>query len=62
MIRILLDSSADFSAEEVKQYNMELVPINITMNDKNYRDGVDLTKDEFYNLLENFLRWLQYKE
>ena len=51
MIRILLDSSADFSAEEVKQYNMELVPINITMNDKNYRDGVDLTKDEFYQLL-----------
>lgn len=51
MIRILLDSSADFSAEEVKTRNMELVPINITMNDQNYRDGVDITKDEFYNLL-----------
>ncbi|MBQ2901332.1 MAG: DegV family protein [Agathobacter sp.] len=51
MIRILLDSSADFSAEEVKTRNMELVPINITMNGTNYHDGVDITKDEFYDLL-----------
>ena len=51
MIRILLDSSADFSAEEAKMRNMELVPINITFNDTNYRDGVDITKDEFYDLL-----------
>ena len=51
MIRILLDSSADFSAEEVKMRNMELVPINITFNDTNYRDGVDITKDEFYDML-----------
>ena len=51
MIRILLDSSADFSAEEAKMRNMELVPINITFNDTNYRDGVDITKDEFYDML-----------
>lgn len=51
MIRILLDSSADFSAEEAKERNMELVPINITLNDINYRDGIDITKDEFYDLL-----------
>ena len=53
MIRILLDSSADFSAEEAKERNMELVPINITMNGKNYLDGVDITKDEFYDMLVN---------
>jgi len=51
MIRILLDSSADFSAEEAKVRNMELVPINITFGDKNYLDGVDINKDEFYELL-----------
>lgn len=51
MIRILLDSSADFSAEEAKERNMELVPINITLNDTNYRDGIDITKDEFYDML-----------
>ena len=51
MIRILLDSSADFSAQEAKEHNFELVPINITLNGKNYLDGVDITKDEFYELL-----------
>ena len=51
MIRILVDSSADFSAEEAKAHNMELVPINITFGDKNFRDGIDITKDEFYEML-----------
>ena len=51
MIRILLDSSADYSAQEAKEHNLELVPINITLNEKNYLDGVDITKDEFYELL-----------
>ena len=51
MIRILLDSSADFSAQEAKERNLELVSINITFNGKNYLDGVDITKDEFYELL-----------
>ena len=51
MIRILLDSSADFSAQEVKERNLELVPINILLNGKNYLDGIDITKDEFYTLL-----------
>ena len=51
MIRILIDSSADYTAEEAKENNLELVSINITMGGKNYRDGVDLTRDEFYDLL-----------
>ena len=51
MIRILIDSSADYTAEEAKKHNLELVSINITMNGKNYLDGVDLTRDEFYDLL-----------
>ena len=51
MIRILIDSSADFSAQEAKEHNLELIPINITLNEKNYLDGIDITKDEFYELL-----------
>lgn len=51
MIRILIDSSADYSAQEAKEHNLELVPINITLDGKNYLDGIDLTKDEFYELL-----------
>lgn len=51
MIRILVDSSADYSASELKKLNMELVPITITLGDKTYRDGIDITKDELYNML-----------
>lgn len=51
MIRILIDSSSDFTAEEAKEYGLELVSINITLSGKNYRDGLDITKDEFYDLL-----------
>ena len=51
MIRILIDSSADYTAEEAKKHNLELVSINITLGGKNYLDGVDLTRDEFYDLL-----------
>ena len=51
MIRILIDSSADYTAEEAKQNNLELVSINITMGGKNYLDGADITRDEFYDLL-----------
>lgn len=51
MIRILVDSSADYAAEELKELNMELVPITITMGDKSFRDGIDITKNEFYEML-----------
>lgn len=51
MIRILVDSSADYAAQELEQLNMELVPITITLGDKSYRDGIDITKDEFYQIL-----------
>lgn len=51
MIRILVDSSADFTAQELKERNMELVPISITLDGKSYRDGIDITKNELYEML-----------
>lgn len=51
MIRILVDSSADYTAQELEKLNMELVPITITLGDKSYRDGIDITKDELYQML-----------
>lgn len=51
MIRILVDSSSDYTNQELKELNMELVPITITIGGKSYRDGIDITKDELYNML-----------
>ena len=52
MIRILVDSSSDFTKEEREERNLIYVPLSITFNDdENYKDGIDITQDEFYNKL-----------
>ena len=53
MIRILVDSSADFTTEELKERNLELISIAINIGEKSYRDGIDITRDELYDLLNN---------
>lgn len=51
MIRILVDSSADFTAEDLKKYGVTLVPISVSLGGQDYLDGINLTKDEFYKIL-----------
>ncbi len=51
MIKILVDTSADYSVEEIKEKGMELIPISITFGDTDYKDTIDLDKDRFYELL-----------
>ena len=51
MIRFLLDTSSDFTVEEVKAKGMDLVPLHITLGEADYKDAYDLTKDAFYELL-----------
>ena len=51
MIRIVVDSSADYSMKELKEKNMQQVSLTITVGEKNYRGGVDITADELYEML-----------
>ncbi len=53
MLRILVDTSADYTVEELKERNLELVSLNILVDDKNYRDIVDITRAEVYDMLIN---------
>lgn len=50
MIKILVDTSSDYTVEEIQAQGMELVPLHITMNGKDYRDAYDLSKDEFFEM------------
>lgn len=53
MIRILTDSTADILPHEAARLGVELVPLQVTFEDGiSYRDGLDLTPDEFYTKLE----------
>jgi len=49
-VAIITDSSACIPAELVEKYGIELVPMNVILGDKTYRDGIDISPTEFYTL------------
>ena len=51
MIRLVVDSSADFLAEELKERKIELVPLNVALAGETYQDGVTLERNQFYEIL-----------
>lgn len=53
MIRILVDSSSDYSLEEIKEKKLCLIPITVTMNGTDYMEGLNMERDDFYHMLEN---------
>ncbi len=52
MVRILVDSSSDYLPEQLQLQNIQLVPIQITIGETSYLDGIDLDRDHFYRILE----------
>ncbi len=52
-IKIITDSMADIPKSLVEEYGIIVVPLTINFSDGEYRDGVDLTNEEFYNKLSN---------
>ena len=46
-VYIVTDSTADLTEEEVKQFEISIVPMNISIDDENYIDGLTITKEEF---------------
>ncbi len=51
-VAIVTDSIACLPGELVGQYQLRVVPVNIHFNGRVYRDGVDITSEEAYRLLE----------
>ncbi len=53
-IRIITDSAADYSAQEIERRGITCIPMTISFGEEQFLDGVDLTKEQFYEkLLEN---------
>ena len=50
---IVLDSTADFPDAAQRFHNWRVVPLYVNFGTESYRDGVDLTADEFYARLSN---------
>lgn len=51
MIRIIVDSSADYCKEELEAKKLTLVSLTITLDETHYLDGVDITRDQLYEWL-----------
>ena len=51
-LKIICDSLADVPENLVKRYNIEVIPLSIRINDVDYKDGVNLTNEEFYKLIK----------
>lgn len=47
-IIITSDSTTDLSPELIERYGIKTLPMGITLGDKTFRDGIDITPDDIY--------------
>jgi len=52
-VAIVTDTTACLLPEQVKEYNIEVVPVALIFEDKVYRDGIDIRPADFYALLRH---------
>ena len=51
-IHIITDSTCDLSREDQERLGIQVVPLTVLFSGKSYLDGIDLTNEEFYDMLE----------
>ena len=52
MFQIISDSGCDFSQDETKKHNVDIVPLYISFDHENYlREGVDISNEDYFNRL-----------
>lgn len=47
-VKVIVDSTADLTPELYKEFDMEVIPLNVNFGEENYQDNVTLTPDELY--------------
>jgi DegV family protein with EDD domain len=50
-VKIVTDSLGDIPAEVAKELDITIIPLNVLFGEEVYRDGVDLTTEQFYRKL-----------
>ena len=55
-IRIITDSAADYSAQDIQKRQITCIPMTVTFGDKEYLDGRDISKEEFFAYREDYLK------
>ncbi len=50
-VRIITDSTSDISLEQAKAMGITIVPLKVIFGDKEYKEGIEITMDGFYEKL-----------
>ena len=50
-VKIVTDSVADLPSQVVSALGITVVPLNVRFGTEVYRDGIDLTAEQFYDRL-----------
>ena len=50
-IKIVCDSLSDVNKEYLEKYDIDVVPLTLILNGKEYRDSIDMRPEEFYKIL-----------
>lgn len=53
MVRIITDSAADMEPWEYEKTNVFCVPLGVSFGDAEYRENENLSKEQFYSLLQS---------
>lgn len=53
MLRIITDSCSDFENHELKKLNITAIPLCVIFGSEEYKENVNLSKDEFYEKLRS---------
>lgn len=48
MIQIVTDSTADIPLELLEKYKIHVIPLKVSIDEKEYTEGVDITSQDFY--------------
>ncbi|EFD04517.1 DegV family protein [Peptostreptococcus anaerobius] len=51
-IKLIIDSASDISPDEANELGLELMPLLISFDDMDYKDGKTISKTEFYRQLK----------
>ncbi len=50
-VTIVTDSSCDLPPDLVQQVGIRIVPCSVSFGDQTYRDGIDINREQFYEML-----------
>ena len=48
MIRVITDSTCDLTSDLIEKYNIDVIPLYVTFDDKSYKDGIEINAEKLY--------------